>query len=144
MDYGSDVLLERLLGLVPTYIPDREISSTKTAERWMHLIASAHKKVLKKEGKQRLSFDPWVTPNVPAGSTHQKEAGPTQGEGGRGRLRPAKMAFTLLAFLRGLQILWLVPRRQCASVLLAWSLLLLAYVSWPQVPVCQKTTSSWR
>lgn len=48
VDYGSDILLERLLGLVPTYIPDREISSTKTAEKWMQLIVSAHKKVFKK------------------------------------------------------------------------------------------------
>lgn len=45
VDFGSEVLLDRLLGLVPTYIPDREISSTKTTEKWMHLIISAHKKV---------------------------------------------------------------------------------------------------
>lgn len=56
VDYGSDILLERLLGLVPTYIPDREISSTKTAEKWMQLIVSAHKKVFKKTKKQRFSF----------------------------------------------------------------------------------------
>lgn len=45
VDYGSEVFLDRLLGLIPTYIPDREISSTKTAEKWMQLVVGAHKKV---------------------------------------------------------------------------------------------------
>ncbi|XP_056909520.1 unconventional myosin-VIIa isoform X1 [Takifugu flavidus] len=44
VDYGSEIFLDRLLGLIPTYIPDREISSTKTAEKWMQLIVSTHKK----------------------------------------------------------------------------------------------------
>lgn len=56
MDFGSDILLERLLGLVPTYIPDREISSTKTAEKWMQLIVSAHKKVFKHKTKWQRFF----------------------------------------------------------------------------------------
>lgn len=54
VDYGSDILLERLLGLVPTYIPDREISATKTAEKWMQLIVSAHKKVFKTKNKAEI------------------------------------------------------------------------------------------
>uniref|UniRef100_A0AAX7SFR4 Myosin VIIAb n=1 Tax=Astatotilapia calliptera TaxID=8154 RepID=A0AAX7SFR4_ASTCA len=45
VDYGSEVLQDRLLSLIPSYIPDREITSTKTAEKWVQLIISAHKKV---------------------------------------------------------------------------------------------------
>ncbi|KAG2456572.1 MYO7A protein, partial [Polypterus senegalus] len=45
IDYGSDVLLERLLNLIPSYIPDREISSTKTVEKWAQFIMAAHKKI---------------------------------------------------------------------------------------------------
>lgn len=45
VDYGSEVLQDRLLSLIPSYIPDREITSTKTAEKWVQLIVSAHKKV---------------------------------------------------------------------------------------------------
>uniref|UniRef100_A0A8C4RJA4 Myosin VIIAb n=1 Tax=Erpetoichthys calabaricus TaxID=27687 RepID=A0A8C4RJA4_ERPCA len=44
IDYGSDILLERLLNLIPSYIPDREISSTKTVEKWAQFIMAAHKK----------------------------------------------------------------------------------------------------
>ncbi|XP_061733640.1 unconventional myosin-VIIa-like isoform X6 [Nerophis ophidion] len=44
VDYGSEVLLERLLSLIPSYIPDREISSSKTVEKWAHFIMAAHKK----------------------------------------------------------------------------------------------------
>uniref|UniRef100_A0A7N6B144 Myosin VIIAa n=1 Tax=Anabas testudineus TaxID=64144 RepID=A0A7N6B144_ANATE len=44
VDYGSDVLLERLLSLIPSYIPDREISTSRTVEKWAHLIMAAHKK----------------------------------------------------------------------------------------------------
>lgn len=46
VDYGSEILLERLLSLIPSYIPDREISSSRTVEKWAHLIMAAHKKVL--------------------------------------------------------------------------------------------------
>lgn len=45
VDYGSEILQERLLSLIPSYIPDREINSTKTTEKWAQLIVSAHKKV---------------------------------------------------------------------------------------------------
>lgn len=45
VDYGSEVLQDRLLSLIPSYIPDREITSTKTVEKWVQLIVSAHKKV---------------------------------------------------------------------------------------------------
>lgn len=51
MDYGSEMILERLLSLVPTYIPDREITSLKTLEKWAQLAIAAHKKVgRKREG----------------------------------------------------------------------------------------------
>uniref|UniRef100_A0A8C7YUG1 Myosin VIIAa n=1 Tax=Oryzias sinensis TaxID=183150 RepID=A0A8C7YUG1_9TELE len=46
VDYGSEILLERLLSLIPSYIPDREVSSSKTVEKWAHIIMAAHKKVL--------------------------------------------------------------------------------------------------
>uniref|UniRef100_A0A672PTZ9 Unconventional myosin-VIIa-like n=1 Tax=Sinocyclocheilus grahami TaxID=75366 RepID=A0A672PTZ9_SINGR len=45
VDYGSEILVERLLSLIPSYIPDREISSAKTVERWAQFIMAAHKKV---------------------------------------------------------------------------------------------------
>uniref|UniRef100_A0A667XP48 Myosin VIIAa n=1 Tax=Myripristis murdjan TaxID=586833 RepID=A0A667XP48_9TELE len=44
VDYGSEILLERLLSLIPSYIPDREISTGKTVEKWAHFIMAAHKK----------------------------------------------------------------------------------------------------
>ncbi|KAM4620039.1 unconventional myosin-VIIa [Polymixia lowei] len=46
VDYGSEILQDRLLSLIPSYIPDREISSTKTADKWAQLIIAAHKKGL--------------------------------------------------------------------------------------------------
>ncbi|XP_068600827.1 unconventional myosin-VIIa-like [Brachionichthys hirsutus] len=46
VDYGSEVLQDRLLSLIPTYIPDRELTSTKTAAWWLQLVVSAHKKGL--------------------------------------------------------------------------------------------------
>lgn len=45
VDYGSEMILERLLSLVPTYIPDREITPLKTLEKWAQLAIAAHKKV---------------------------------------------------------------------------------------------------
>ncbi|TTI30672.1 Unconventional myosin-VIIa [Bagarius yarrelli] len=44
VDYGSEILVERLLSLIPSYIPDREISSAKSVEKWAHFIMAAHKK----------------------------------------------------------------------------------------------------
>ncbi|KAJ3589043.1 hypothetical protein NHX12_009891 [Muraenolepis orangiensis] len=46
VDYGTEVLQDRLLGLIPSYIPDREITSTKTPDKWATLILAAHKKGL--------------------------------------------------------------------------------------------------
>uniref|UniRef100_A0A8C2P3D6 Unconventional myosin-VIIa n=1 Tax=Capra hircus TaxID=9925 RepID=A0A8C2P3D6_CAPHI len=37
VDYGSEMILERLLNLVPTYIPDREITPLRTLEKWAQL-----------------------------------------------------------------------------------------------------------
>jgi len=45
VDYGSEMVLERLLNLIPSYIPDREITASKTVEKWAQLIIAAHKKV---------------------------------------------------------------------------------------------------
>uniref|UniRef100_A0A8C3R7S6 Myosin VIIA n=1 Tax=Cyanoderma ruficeps TaxID=181631 RepID=A0A8C3R7S6_9PASS len=44
VDYGSEMVLERLLNLIPSYIPDREITVSKTVEKWAQLIIAAHKK----------------------------------------------------------------------------------------------------
>uniref|UniRef100_A0A3Q3MB16 Myosin VIIAb n=1 Tax=Labrus bergylta TaxID=56723 RepID=A0A3Q3MB16_9LABR len=44
VDYGSEILLERLLSLIPSYIPDREINTSRTVEKWAHFIMAAHKK----------------------------------------------------------------------------------------------------
>lgn len=45
VDYGAEILVERLISLIPSYIPDREISTAKTVEKWAHFIMAAHKKV---------------------------------------------------------------------------------------------------
>lgn len=45
VDYGSEMVLERLLNLIPSYIPDREIVPSKTIEKWAQFIIAAHKKV---------------------------------------------------------------------------------------------------
>ncbi|XP_053165962.1 unconventional myosin-VIIa isoform X3 [Hemicordylus capensis] len=44
VDYGSEMILERLLNLIPSYIPDREITPSKTIEKWAQFIIAAHKK----------------------------------------------------------------------------------------------------
>ncbi|XP_053723481.1 unconventional myosin-VIIa-like isoform X15 [Synchiropus splendidus] len=44
VDYGAEILPERLLSLVPSYVPDREISSSRSVEKWAHVIMAAHKK----------------------------------------------------------------------------------------------------
>ncbi|KAG5269103.1 hypothetical protein AALO_G00198310 [Alosa alosa] len=44
VDYGAEILVERLISLIPSYIPDREISTAKTVEKWAHFIMAAHKK----------------------------------------------------------------------------------------------------
>ncbi|XP_032879347.1 unconventional myosin-VIIa [Amblyraja radiata] len=44
VDYGSEIILERLMSLIPSYIPDREVNSSKTIEKWAQYIVAAHKK----------------------------------------------------------------------------------------------------
>uniref|UniRef100_A0AAQ5YT46 Myosin VIIAb n=1 Tax=Amphiprion ocellaris TaxID=80972 RepID=A0AAQ5YT46_AMPOC len=46
VDYGSEILQDRLLSLIPSYIPDREITATKTAEKWVQLIGLHSKRRL--------------------------------------------------------------------------------------------------
>uniref|UniRef100_A0A3Q3QP69 Myosin VIIAb n=1 Tax=Monopterus albus TaxID=43700 RepID=A0A3Q3QP69_MONAL len=55
VDYGSEMLQDRLLSLIPSYIPDREITSNKNAEKWAQLIISVHKKEL--HTKRRLNAE---------------------------------------------------------------------------------------
>lgn len=52
VDYGSEMILERLLSLVPTYIPDREITPLKNLEKWAQLAIAAHKKVGRGRGSE--------------------------------------------------------------------------------------------
>ncbi|XP_053561574.1 unconventional myosin-VIIa [Bombina bombina] len=44
VDYGSELVMERLLNLIPSYIPDREITPSKNVEKWAQFIIAAHKK----------------------------------------------------------------------------------------------------
>ncbi|XP_024921340.1 unconventional myosin-VIIa-like isoform X2 [Cynoglossus semilaevis] len=44
VDYGAEILHDRLICLIPSYIPDREVTPAKTLEKWAQLIISAHKK----------------------------------------------------------------------------------------------------
>ncbi|XP_073404723.1 unconventional myosin-VIIa isoform X1 [Dendrobates tinctorius] len=44
VDYGSELIMERLLNLIPSYIPDREITPSKNVEKWAQYIIAAHKK----------------------------------------------------------------------------------------------------
>ncbi|XP_037126025.1 unconventional myosin-VIIa-like isoform X1 [Syngnathus acus] len=60
VDYGVDILYDRLLSLIPSYIPDREITPAKTAEKWAQLVVSAHKKGLhdkRRSGMQKVKED---------------------------------------------------------------------------------------
>uniref|UniRef100_A0AAX7SFB3 Myosin VIIAa n=1 Tax=Astatotilapia calliptera TaxID=8154 RepID=A0AAX7SFB3_ASTCA len=54
IDYGSEILLERLLSLIPSYIPDREITTSRSVEKWAHFIMAAHKKSIYTQKR----FDP--------------------------------------------------------------------------------------
>ena len=45
VEYGVDILQDRLLSLIPSYIPDREISSSRTLDKWAQVIIATHKKV---------------------------------------------------------------------------------------------------
>ncbi|XP_059382292.1 unconventional myosin-VIIa-like isoform X1 [Carassius carassius] len=42
VDYGSEVIPDRLLSLIPSYIPDREMTPSKTVEKWAQMILETH------------------------------------------------------------------------------------------------------
>ncbi|XP_026051993.1 unconventional myosin-VIIa [Carassius auratus] len=42
VDYGSEVIPDRLLSLIPSYIPDREMTPSKTVEKWAQMIIATH------------------------------------------------------------------------------------------------------
>ncbi|XP_062868377.1 unconventional myosin-VIIa isoform X2 [Trichomycterus rosablanca] len=44
VEYGTEVHHDHLLTLITSYIPDGEISSSKTVEKWAQVITSTHKK----------------------------------------------------------------------------------------------------
>lgn len=147
VDYGSEVLQDRLLSLIPSYIPDREITSTKTAEKWVQLIINAQKKVRLplKQHKTDFFCKCVLTVTHCAGTSNEKEVEHAKGEGGCGGFCSFKVAFTLLSFLRGLQILRLIKKATQLSVL--WRFLVCIMNSeavCSQDPVCPRMMSLWR
>ena len=44
IDYGSEMILERLQSLLPSYIPDGCLQGGKSLNYWMQGVVSAHKK----------------------------------------------------------------------------------------------------
>lgn len=45
VEYKSDMSYERLLKLIPSYIPDNAMTGAKTAERWAGMISRQHTSV---------------------------------------------------------------------------------------------------
>lgn len=45
VEYGTEVHHDRLLTLITSYIPDGEIDSSRTVEKWAQVIMSTHKMV---------------------------------------------------------------------------------------------------
>ena len=48
VDYGADMHYERLINLIPTYIPDSSMTGSKTLERWAQMVLNELKNVSKK------------------------------------------------------------------------------------------------
>ncbi|XP_076836298.1 unconventional myosin-VIIa [Brachyhypopomus gauderio] len=44
VDYGPIIVHDRLLNLIHSYIPERDITSTRTMDKWAQAIIAAHKK----------------------------------------------------------------------------------------------------
>ncbi|XP_070539316.1 myosin-VIIa-like [Ptychodera flava] len=42
VEYGYDMVYDRLLGLLPTYIPDSAMTGSKTIERWAQMVIAEH------------------------------------------------------------------------------------------------------
>ncbi|XP_055004260.1 unconventional myosin-VIIa-like [Boleophthalmus pectinirostris] len=60
VDYGPELLQDRLLTLIPSYIPDRDMSSSKSPDRWLQLVTAAHKKAVqsrRRSSAQRVKED---------------------------------------------------------------------------------------
>nr|XP_055035740.1 unconventional myosin-VIIa isoform X1 [Misgurnus anguillicaudatus] len=60
VDYGSEILQDRLISLISSYIPDREITASKTVEKWALSITAALKKGIymqKRFDSQRVKED---------------------------------------------------------------------------------------
>ena len=45
IEYGTDLIEDRLFGLIPNYIPDYCLQRENANEMWAHLILQAYKKV---------------------------------------------------------------------------------------------------
>ena len=44
IDYGADMVADRLQSLLPSYIPDSSLQGAKTVSYWMALVVGCHKK----------------------------------------------------------------------------------------------------
>ena len=45
IEYGTEMVPDRLLGLLPNYIPDYCLTGEKPVDHWQHLIIQAFRKV---------------------------------------------------------------------------------------------------
>ena len=45
VDYGADMVYDRLINLIPTYIPDSSMTGSKTLERWANMVLHELKNV---------------------------------------------------------------------------------------------------
>ncbi|XP_077987827.1 myosin-VIIa-like [Glandiceps talaboti] len=55
VEYGKDMNYDRLLGLLPTYIPDSAMTGSKTIERWAQMVIAEHtRSYYVKEGVEKL------------------------------------------------------------------------------------------
>jgi len=56
VDHASDMNLERLVGLVPNYIPDSCLQGAGTIEKWGQMIVNAYRKVRQDIRKRVLKY----------------------------------------------------------------------------------------
>ena len=57
VEHGSDMNIERLVGLVPNYIPDPCLQGSGTTEKWTQMIVNAYRKVSSHSYNRNL---PWM------------------------------------------------------------------------------------
>ena len=50
VDYGAEMIYDRLINLLPTYIPDSSMTGSKTLERWSQMVMNELKNVSRLRG----------------------------------------------------------------------------------------------